>query len=273
MIHFENYKWVHGLPYPNTNTSLMAFYSQPGSISERAAEYFEKLGDLCFEYKIVHDELLKFPYEKFWRHNASKDDYLIISFSTEFYTKFYNEKECITLLPQFEFDYKADWINILHDTKFHIEFDDEYSLGLTRELVVDFAKLVYEIFNDRVILVDSHLTDRVIIDKNKIVDDPINFTNIPRYQNIKFSHDPKNRQYGQRLVRVLLREFKRKFNADIPIISIPESFVYRDADHKWGSSPFHLHHSSTNMIGLKIYEHISKHQKTFRKNNHEIRIL
>lgn len=269
---FKNFRWIKSLPYPNLNTSLMAFYSQPGTISAMAAEYFEKFEDLERNFKTMHDELLKFPYEQFWRQNSTSEDYLILSFSTEFYTKFDNRKECITLLPQFGFGQDTPWHNILNQNKFHIEFDDEKSLGLNRELVVDFARLVSDIFKDRVILVDTHLTDRVIV-KNKISDKPVNFTNIPNYQNLKFSHDPKNREYGNRLVKILLREFKRKHGSDIPIVSIPNEFVYRDVDHKWGSNPFHLHQSSTNLIGLKIYEQIERHRKKIRKVNNEICIL
>lgn len=273
-VEFETNIWTEKYRYPYLNTSLISLFTDPGIISEKAWYYFDKIETLDDQQKNMHAELCKFPYIEFWKKNVTKNDYLVVSFSTEFYTKFYDTKECVTLLPQFQFGLAADWFKILlHDAKFHLQFDDKLNLGLTREMLVDFSKTIYDIFEDRVVLVDTHLSDNVLIDKKSVSNSPVNFKNIPYYQNNRFSYDPKNRNYGKRLITAMIKEFKRKFSGDVPVITIPDSFVYRDSTHRWGNNPFHLHQSTTNMIGCLVFEHIQKHRRKLKKVENEIRIF
>ena len=78
--------------------------------------------------------------------------------------------------------------------------------------------------------------------------------------------DAKNIEYGQRLVKVLLRQFKRVHGGDLPVISVNDSLIYRDPNHRWGSNPFHLHKASADFIGLKIMDAcMSKIEKNLTK--------
>lgn len=239
--------------YPSYSTSLLSLYTPIGSLGSEALEYFVKNPTKIDDDRPFFDEVSKFDYIGHWEKNAGPNDFLVINFSTEFYTKYYN-KECITLVPWIKPSIDHDWFIQKIDRDRLLDFDEEQNVGLARELTTDFARAIKKIFGDRVILVDTHLTEKYLLDKGIKKAELINYQFIPYYQNNKLTADAKNLEYGQRLVKVLLRQFRRVHGGDLPIISVSDSLIYRDPNHRWGQNPFHLHKASAEFIGLKIMD-------------------
>jgi hypothetical protein len=251
--------------YPSYSTSLLSLYTPIGSLGSEALEYFVKDPNLILDNRPFFEEISKFDYIGHWTANAGPNDFLVINFSTEFYTKYFN-KECITLVPWIKPIPEHDWFVKKISQDHLLDFDEEENLGLARELTTDFARSIKKIFQDRVILVDTHLTEKYLLGNGIKRAELINYQFIPYYQNNKLTGDAKNIEYGQRLVKVLLRQFKRVHGGDLPVISVNDSLIYRDPNHRWGSNPFHLHKASADFIGLKIMDAcMSKIEKNLTK--------
>lgn len=241
--------------YPENNTSLLSLYTDAGSLGLQILDYMYKDPTLIEQHATLYQELGKFDYITYWKKHSTKNDILVLNFSAEFYTKFFNKIECITLLPQIKNLGKLDWIlPLLTNHNYLLDFDDEFNTGIARELATDFARSIKEIFGDRVVLVDTHLTEKCYVNNMIKPAVKIQYGFIPYYQNNKMTSEAKNKEYGQRLVKVLLRQFRRVHGGDLPIVSIPENLAFQDPDHRWGSNPFHLHKASADFVGLKIMD-------------------
>jgi hypothetical protein len=240
------------------STSLLSLLTPPGSISLQILDYFHQQKHTSDTNNLLIGEAKKSTID-LWKTTATSQDFLIISFSTEFYTKFYDDKECLTLHPHLRPVPGFDWFNnnILAPSKFHLEFDEEKNLSLQQDLIYDFADIVDKIFQDRVILVKTHLTDKIINGKKTYIEKAAP-TSIHNFSNKKSIVGEKSSNYGQRLVDAMIKQFRRTYKHDIPLVSIGDEFVFRDARHRWGPQPFHLHSTSTLMIGAQILEELKK---------------
>jgi hypothetical protein len=225
--------------YPPHGTSLMSLYAQPSSMAERMFTYMKEQypehPHESFLYDQAYVELTKFPYYKFLKENVVSTDIMVINFSNELYTRFITKTQC------------------------YFDFDTEEVMGRTKELLVDFAVQMKQLFQDRIILVKTKLASKCYISKQKIVPYTINLKeNIPFYHNYRFMNDPKNGPYVLRWLDVMVQHFKRKHGSDLPVVELDDQFVYMDPRHRWGVSPIHLTAETNAILATKILEQIDK---------------
>jgi hypothetical protein len=251
--------------YPPHGTSLMSLYAQPSSMAERMFTYMKEQypehPHESFLYDQAYVELTKFPYYKFLKENVVSTDIMVINFSNELYTRFITKNECFSLVPQFHKLLDVDWVNkdIISKTQCYFDFDTEEVMGRTKELLVDFAVQMKQLFQDRIILVKTKLASKCYISKQKIVPYTINLKeNIPFYHNYRFMNDPKNGPYVLRWLDVMVQHFKRKHGSDLPVVELDDQFVYMDPRHRWGVSPIHLTAETNAILATKILEQIDK---------------
>lgn len=275
---------VRYIDIPPFSTSLMAMYSPAGSVNDQMFEFIKKIDKECragrdpsdyYLYISLFQEMSKWSYLKFFETFAGPDDFLVINFTTELYSKFV-KNECITLTPNFLKGLQKSelsWLNQqITNADFHRSFDQEDILGPTIELVKDFARELYPIFGNRVILVDTLLTDLIYSDTL----DDIRRTNnlscfqIPFYKPTKLMTDPTDKSHVKRLLRLATKGFRRSYKTDIPFVTLDQSECFLDPEHKYGPSPFHLHKKTTEKVGNKIYEEIKKIQTREKLNESRI---
>jgi hypothetical protein len=244
--------------YPYHSTSLMSLYSQPGSLGQRLYETLIREKAVDYIKQSLFNEVCKFPYFKYFKENVGPKDIFVLSFSMELYSKFVLDQQVITLLPLFK-NSKIKWLEdeVLNKVDHHLDFDDERSLGITKELIEQFSRDIYETFGHRVLCVETVFSDKFMVkdgDMEKIRDCKVGYTNIPFYRNTKMLSSAKDHEYGNRMVSVCLKYFKRCYPVDIPTVAIPKSMAYMDPLHKWGVSPFHLHADSSRYLTVKILD-------------------
>ena len=83
--------------YPSYSTSLLSLYTPIGSLGSEALEYFVKDPNLILDNRPFFEEISKFDYIGHWTANAGPNDFLVINFSTEFYTKYFNKKDFLLI--------------------------------------------------------------------------------------------------------------------------------------------------------------------------------
>jgi hypothetical protein len=206
----------------------------------------------------------------FYKKHAGPNDYLLLSFSPEIYTKFRKSGECFTCVPTMRNLAKSDhclhWLykEYFKKDEFLLAFDTKESLEWSFDLMVDFARDIYEIFQDRVILVKSHFSNFAITDNHQIK--KLNFgpNNLLYYKQTKIITDPLDLSYTDRLSKIIMNKFRHHYKSDLSLIQLNEP-VFLDANHRWGFGQFHIDLKSRDSIARLIYEDLVK--KSLKKSN------
>jgi hypothetical protein len=244
---------------PNHATSLMSLYTPPGDIASRLHDTLVKSKELKpFHYEFYR-EIVKYPYIKHWETCAGPNDIMVINFSTELYTKIACKSELFTALPGALKTVPGDpvyWVleEYIQKEEYQFTCDDEYALNATYELLADFAKDIYRIFKDRVVLVKTHLTD-LEFNNGTICKSPIGST--ISYKRSKIINDFFEHEYGRRVTNIFIKKFRNKYPADLPIVEVKDH-LFVDPKHPGGYAPFHLHNWSAHKIGSAIYDELVK---------------
>lgn len=258
-------------------TSLRSLYSPPGDIALRLHESVQGIKNLDIHHQGIYEEILKYPYLEFYRKHAGPADILLLSFSPELYTKFSKKTECFTMIPLMKrLENPADpmhWLykEFLSNELYHVAFDESENLNVTYDIMKDFARDIRSIFGNRIIVVKTHLSDKVMSSSlGKIVQHRISCEqDIPFYKVSKIMHTPTDHSYAKRMTDLIIQRFLRIYKDELPVIELDESDIFIDAEHRYGVAPFHLHKTSTSKIGEKILLEILK--LTANKNNANVR--
>ena len=257
------------------STSLISLYSKPGSVAERVQDTLYSLDKLEYHHVLASEQVMKYDYIEFFRRHVGPNDILLLNFTNDLYTKFRRGSECFSILPQLMPIAKPSdplyWLfdeYIKHDF-YHSCFDDKDSLNETTEALRDFAKDIYSIFQDRVILVKFHLSNLIYhgsIDNVKQLNWSCN-SEIPFYKTTKIMIDPTDHSYAKRCANLILERFRIFYKADLPIIELEDHECFIDPCHRHGLAPLHLHPVTTEKLGYKIYEELTKLTERIEKNN------
>ena len=260
---------------PPFSTSMLSLYTKPNELANRVHETLIKTKNVRRYHYALYKEIVKFPYLKYFKENAGPKDILVMNLSSELYTKIKAKSETFTIIPIpdariYDGKDQLHWLykEYINKDEYIVPFDDEQSLNETYDVLQDFARDVYEIFQDRVVLVKTHVTNLALgstadIEKVKI---PLNGT-IPFYKPSRIMQDPLDHTYAQRATNLLLNKFRKWYKAELPIVSVSDG-IFLDYNHPYGYSPFHLHISSCTKIGLNIYDELVKiKNKTQLKEN------
>jgi len=250
--------------FPHMGTSIISLYTDPGPIAQRVLETLttSKKRDLIINRE-PYNEIVKFPYLDFYKKNAGPDDYLLLSFSPEIYTKFYRLGECFTCFPamrQLENpENSLHWLYKEYFTKdeFLLSFDTKESLELSFDLMVDFARDIYEIFQDRVLLIKTHFSNFIISDDYKIKSMKIGPDNLLYYKQTKIITDPLDHSYADRLSMIIMNKFRHHYSSNLNLIQLNDT-VFLDANHRQGLSPFHVDLKSRDKIAKLVCEDLLK---------------
>jgi hypothetical protein len=248
--------------FPEMGTSIISLYTKPGPIAQRVLENLAtgRKYDMIIN-RPVYNEIVKFPYLDFYKKNTGPDDYLLISFSPEIYTKCAVAGEVFTCLPAMNIledsENKLHWLYKEYFTKeeFLLPFDTKESLEWSFDLMVDFAKDIYEIFQDRVILVKTHFSNFVIESDHKVKNVKVGPSHLLYYKQTKIMSDPTDHKYAEKLSMVIMNKFQHHYKSNLNIIQLNQP-VFIDANHKWGFSPFHIDLNSRNKIANLIHKNI-----------------
>lgn len=246
--------------------SLISLYSDTNEI---AAAVYESLATaktpLDSQHFNIYNEIVKFPYLEYFKNNVTENDYLILSFSSELYTKIFTKKNKFTLLPLMTITRQPSdilhWVfkDLISKAAYQMPFDDQQSLNLTYEILKDFARDLHAIFKDRIIIVKTHLTnlayskDTSTVHKVFISCD----SHIPFYSTSRLALHNNDHSYAEKWSELIIKQFKRFYPDDIPVVR-SHTPVFLDLNHKWGASPFHLHTNSSYQIGLILYDTLNK---------------
>ena len=248
----------------NTFSSLISCYAKPCDISLRVYETLTKYKtQVTSSHCSIYQELSKVPFIEYFQQHASNEDYLVLSFSGELYTKYFTEKDQFTIFPKMlvtkEPNDLLHWLykEYITKTERHMAFDDSYSLNLSSELIKDFVKDLYPIFGNRIILVKTHLTNLIYTGNTIKKAGPTCDLDIPFYKTSKLVLHDNDHMYAERLCDIILKKFQHYYPESLPVVELDEP-VLLDANHPWGYSPFHLHKVSSYKIGMLIHEALSK---------------
>lgn len=259
--------------YPIQSPSIISLYTDPGSVASSLIDDVSLRENPTDDVYHIYNEVVKFPYLDYWKKNVGKDDFLVLNFSSEFYNRFDTSKEYFTLIPQFHNLREDEWVKkeILQKTKFHIEFNAREIHDRSRDYLRDFAKQVYDIFKNRVIITRTRFTDRIIVNKNlevkKLQDEMLNISYFSAH---KFKVNHESLDYAQSFADLIVKFFRHVYKTDIPLVDIPSEFVFMDLYHPYGVTPFHLHSVSNNLISGAILEEIKAIQtKNFLSERNE----
>lgn len=245
-------------------TSLLSLYTEPGSIAQRVYETLAGLKTRNAVQLNAYKEIAKYPYLKYWKENVGPNDYLAISFSTEMCTKILFQNECWTAITQLKKlsdpDDALHWLYSDYMTKdvYQLSFDTTESLDQTKECLLQFAKDVYDIFQDRVIVVKTHLSDLLITADHRVEKVKLGAeSNLLFFKKTKLMGTPLDEKYVQKVTNVIAWKFCREYKTDIPLIELNEP-VFVDANHRWGYGPSHLDRISCFKIGKLVHAELMK---------------
>ena len=252
------------MSFPENGTSLISLYSKPGPIAQRVLETLVKSRhrDIVVN-RPIYKEIVKYPYLDYYRKHAGPKDYLVMGFSAELYTKFINNAECFSCLPVMHILSNPDnclhWIYKDYFTKDHflLPFDTKESLEWSFDILVDFARDIYSIFQDRVILVKTHFSNFAVSNNFTVKKVDVGPDNLLFYKQSKIATDPTDYKYAERLSNIIMSKFQHHYSSDLPLIKLDEP-VFLDANHRWGMSQFHIDKNSRHKIAKLIREEIIK---------------
>jgi hypothetical protein len=274
VIEDPNEFYILDINPPPLSTSLLSMYTPAGTIADQMLDLIKITNkkvkhkgfstDIYSDYFSLYQEIAKWPWIENYRDCVGPDDFLVLNFSSELYSKFV-KKETITLIPalvnHLEYPELAWLKKELYNEDFHRSFDQEDILGPTLELVKEFARDLLPIFGNRIILVDTLLTDFVYSnDLNDIKKIKTSCTQIPFYKPTKITADPTDKSHVRRLLNLATRGFQRSYKYDVPFVTLDSKDCFLDPLHRYGPSPFHLHRQTTEKLGNKIYQEIKKIQ-------------
>lgn len=245
--------------HPIQSPSIISLFTDPGLIANRVVEEFTKIKNPAFPYYGVYNEIVKFPYLQYWKDNAGPRDILVMNLSSEFYNRFDNGKEYFTLVPAFKELEHVDWIRneLIQSNKFHVMFDAREIHDRSKDYIREFAKQVHDIFKDRVILVGTHFTDKIIVNNNMDIKAlESSMLQVNYYSDTKLGADQQSLEYAQDFSNLICRYFRHRYKSDIPYLTIPKEFVFMDLYHPYGVTPFHLHDVSIRLLSSKILDEI-----------------
>lgn len=255
--------------FPGEGRSLASLYTPPGPLALRILETLEK--SLESQKKVaapIYKEVFKFPILDYFKKNAGKNDYLLLSFSPEIYTKFYDGRECFTISPPaFKGITKSNhclyWLyeEYLSKDDFLMPFDKKESLNWISDLTHDFARDIYEIFQDRVFLIATHFSNFAIDYDHSVKKFKASVNDILFYKQSKVVSDPLDHSYMQRSCDIQVNKFIRRYKTDLKLIKLDE-IVFLDANHRWGASQFHIDIRSRTKLAELTYQEIKKHMST-----------
>lgn len=251
---------------PQESTSLISLYTKPGSIAERVQDTLSNLNRLEYHHILASEEILKYDYLKFFKKHARSNDILLLNFTNDLYTKLRRQNECFTILPQLlPIANPTDplhWLykEYLSKTEYHQCFDEREMLNETTEALRDFAKDIYEIFQNRVVLVKFHFSNLIYQDSIENIKE-LNWTctsKIPFYRTSKIMRDPTDHSYAKRCANLILERFRIFYKTELPIVELDDHECFIDPNHRYGLAPLHLHPVTTEKLGYKIYEELKK---------------
>lgn len=243
--------------------SLVSMYSPPGLLAERVYESLCKL-DTCTHAQIIAaEELLKYPVIEFYKKHAKPNDVMVIGFLNELNLKIKFKQECFNVSPRFkELSQTFDplyWLynDYIINEKYQSPFFENRNLQETKEYLKDYAKQLYKIFGNRLIVIDTHMSN-FYYDNGSIKS--INFSSnaFPFYKLSKFSQEPVTQDYIRKWIDIFIKTFKHYYPVDVPVVSINRHECFRDPNHRFGPAITHLHPYSINKIGLALFEQLEK---------------
>ena len=250
--------------FPEHGTSIMALYAKPGPIAQRVLDTLAtaKKRDMIMN-RSVFNEILKFPYLDFYKKHAGPNDYLLISFSPEIYTKYASQGEIFTCMPAMGSLENPD--NILHwiykeylqKSELLMPFDTKESIEITSQIMIDFARDLYEIFQDSIILVKTHFSNYVLSKDSKITKIQSGPSNLLYYRQTKIMTEPTDLSYVERLSMIITNKFRTRYKSDLTLIQLDEP-VFIDDNHRWGNSQFHIDADSRNKIAKLIRKELQQ---------------
>jgi hypothetical protein len=257
------------MSFPVNGTSIISLYTKPGPIAQRVQETLlaGKNRDVITNLP-AYKEIVKFPYLEFYKKYAGPKDYLVISFSSELYTKFVSGNECFSCLPVmkniFEETNVLNWLykEFISKEEFLLPFDTKESLEWSFDLMVDFAKDIYDIFQDRVILVKTHFSNFAIATDLKVKKVHVSPKELIFYRQTKVVTDPTDYKYADRLSTIIMHKFMHHYKTDLPVVKLDEP-VFLDSNHKWGLSQFHVDKNSRHKIAKRIHDSIIEHSNKY----------
>jgi hypothetical protein len=250
--------------FPSMGTSLISLYSKPGPIAQRVLETLStgQKRDIIINRE-TYNEILKFPMLSFYKKYVGPNDYLLLSFSPEIYTKLLKSGECFTCLPTMRNlanpDHCLHWLHkeYFKNEDFLLAFDTKESLEWSFDLMVDFARDIYEIFQDRVILVKSHFSNFAITDNHQIKNVNFGPRDLLYYKQTKIITDPLDLNYTDRLSKIIMNKFRHHYKSDLSLIQLNEP-VFLDANHRWGFGQFHIDMKSRDKLAKLVCAEILK---------------
>lgn len=254
----------HG--YPVHGTSILSLYTKPGSVAQRTMETYHLISNReRILFSPTYKEIMKFPWLDFYKKCAGPNDYLVLSFSAEIYTKFYSGNECFTLLPVMDhiFDSRNpfNWLLTQHFSKeeYLLPFDTKLSLESTFDVLADFAREIHTIFKDRIVVVKTHFSDLAISQDLSVKQLKVGPTNLLFYRQTKVATDPTDHKYAERLSEIIVTKFRHHYSSNVPLIQLNEP-VFLDPNHEWGFSQFHIDAISRQKIAELLSAELMKHK-------------
>lgn len=251
--------------FPEMGTSVMSLYTNPGPVAQRMLETLatSKKRDMIVN-RTVYNEIAKFPYMDFYKKHAGPNDYLLISFSPEIYTKCVVAGEIFTCLPSMTVlsheENKLHWIykEYLQKEEYLMPFDTKENIETTSQVMADFARDLYEIFQDRVLLVKTHFSNFVVSSDFKVKKINPGPDHLWCYRQTKIISDPADHKYAERLSMIIMNRFINRYNSDLNLIRLNEP-VFIDGNHRWGgATQFHLDAGSRTKIAKLIREQLAQ---------------
>lgn len=243
-------------------SSLFSLYSPAGDISNKFYHWFRlQSNEFKKELLPVCSDIVKSPcWIKDIIKNSKKDDVLIVNFSNELFTKFIYKKECITVnshLINYLKHIPYSLTSILTDPNNHLYFDEDKNIDIARELLEEFIKDIAPIFKERVILVNTIISNKAYIDINNFNYSelmPSDF--LPWYKRNKDQNsvptlDIEN-SYAQRCLNLIKNRFLKLYPYKIQEIKLLREDYFIDLDHRWGFSPVHYHKITNVKLGYAI---------------------
>jgi len=252
--------------FPEMGTSVMSLYTKPGPISQRVLENLAtgRKRDMIIN-RPVYNEIVKFPYLEFYKKHAGPNDYLLISFSPEIYTKCVVAGEIFTCLPAMNIledsTNKLHWLykEYFQKEEYLLPFDAKENIEPTGQIMADFARDLYEIFQDRVILIKTHFSNFLITSDFKVKKINSGPQHLLYYKQTKIITDSTDHNYAERLSMIIMNKFKLRYKSDLKLIRLDEP-VFIDANHRWGPSQFHIDLSSRAKIAKLIRAELAERE-------------
>jgi len=252
---------MNRMRFPGTGSSLRSIYTDPGPIALRV--YDSLINKPCSDKinsRHSFQEILKFPYFNFFEKHSTTNDYLILSFGSECFSKCEVNNECFTCIPNMIYleqkDHPLHWVFKEYLTEDNIvSFDERSNQNNTALLIQQFADDIYKIFKNRVILVKTHFTPYAKYNNNTIKINSFVDESIPFYKRSKVITDSRDIYYTQKAMSIFEKKFLLAYKTDIPYIEIDDK-LYIDGNHRWGASQFHLDLESREKIAKEISNNI-----------------